>query len=222
MSKIGALLPSAAVTFDLSYCPQFLQIGSVVDNSSFLGLTITARGQTLIQLTNATQIDTLMKIEMSPLVAGANSTLPKQLMIADGRIEGASTITLNQSSANTSDVFQHSLGFSEARLARRIAVSPVNAEGNNSFAQFDVLFFDPTNFDRAQVTYENGFSEELKADELAAIYAANRPTETNGLVNGNVVIEGYRAANGFKIEEVNLYANNGGNLNVVVCGWTQL
>jgi len=62
----------------------------------------------------------------------------------------------------------------------------------------------------------------LKADELAAIYAANRPTETNGLVNGNVVIEGYRAANGFKIEEVNLYANNGGNLNVVVCGWTQL
>ena len=222
MSQIGVTAAGAASTFDLSYLPQFLQIGTVQNASTFSQFTVIARGQTLIQLSSVGDFQTLLLLEGVGLFDPANPSLPQQLLLASGRIEGQSTITLNQVSLNADNVYQHSTGLSTDSLARRVAVTPVISSGNNTFTDFDVIYFLPTNVDRVQVTYDNGFTEDLAVDEVNAYYAANNPANALGQVNGYCVIDGYRAQEGFRVNQATIFANGGGNVNVIVCGWTAI
>lgn len=222
MSRIGALVSSASQTFDLSYLPQFIQVGDPNNADAFDGLTVVSRGVTLIQLTNDAQIRALMQLEAEVIAAGASTELGSRLMLADGRINGASTVTIGNAGVTTTDVYQNSTGQSVANVARRVSVTPVVANGNVTFEGFDVLYFLPTNFSRAQVTFANGWQEEMTAAELQGLYNANRNTEASGLVNGFVVVEGARAPKGFKVAKITVFAGAGGNCDVVTSGWMQI
>ena len=222
MPTIGNLASTASATFDISYCPQFIQVGDPDNADTFDALSITARGVNLVQLTDGAQIRALMQLEAEVIAAGATTELGSRLMLADGRIPGASTVTIGNAGATTTAVYANSVGVSPAKMARRVAVTPVVAAGNIDFQFFDVLYFLPTNFDYAQVEFESGWVEPMTAAELQGLYNANRNTEASGLVNGFVVVEGARAPKGFKVKRITIYAGNGGNCNVVVSKWQKL
>lgn len=222
MSQIGSLASSASQTFDLSYLPQFLQVGAPDNADAFNGLTVVARGKNVIQLTDGAQIRALMQLEQEVIAAGASSELGSRLMLADGRIEGASTVTIGNAGATTTAVYQNSTGTSNGKLARSVSVTPVVANGNVDFQAFDVLYFLPANFARAQVTFDSGWVEEMTAAELQGLYNANRNSEASGLVNGFVVVEGARAPRGFRVTKIRVFAGSGGNCDVVTSGWQKL
>ena len=222
MSKIGTLASGAAKTFDLSYLPQFLQFGSVDLDFSVSSLSIIARGKNIVQLSDSAQIQALFQFETGVIAAGTSTDLARKLWIGEGRIEGQSTITATNVNLTTPDVYANSLGKALGGLARSIAVTPVIASGNNTFQNFDLIYFLPANVDRAQVVYKNGFTEDLSAEELSGLYASNNSLETSGLINGFVPVQGNRAVNGFGIASVTLFATSGGNIDVVVCGWQKL
>lgn len=222
MSSIGSLVSSGSKTFDLSYLPQFVQVGAPDNADTISALNIVARGQTLVSLADSAQIRALMQLEAEVMAAGANTELGSRLMVADGRIEGQSTILMVNGGATTTEVYANSIGQSTGKIARTVAVTPVVANGNVTFRNFDVLYFLPVNFTRANVTFENGYTEEMTAEELQGMYNANRNTEASGLVNGFVVVEGLRAPNGFRVKQIQVFAGAGGNCDVVVSGWKKI
>ena len=219
MSQIGSLASSAAATFDLSYLPQFLQIGTVENTDSLSSLAISARGRNLITLANAAQIDCLMKLESDAILDGSNSALGKRLLLSDGRINGQSVVNITNGSATTTAVYENSFNQSRKNNARQIAVTPVVASGNNAFINFDVIYFLPANVDRLELTYESGWTEPVSAVEAAGIYSSNFDAESDGYVEGFCVVAGYRGKDGSKVKSCKVFATSGGNVDVVVCGW---
>jgi hypothetical protein len=223
MPQIGTLVATGTATLNPSYLPQFLQIGPVDETADIEGLTITARGKTLVQLNDGAQIDLVQKLESMGLLDGGNTTKGKHILLATGRIEGQSTITIAQpTTGETSAIYEHSLGKSSDNLAREIAVSPVTASGNLRFVDQDYIAFLPANVARVQVTYQNGYREDLETEECAALFQMQFPAEADGLVEGFVVIPFLRGDSGMKVKEATIYATSGGNVDVIVSGWTQI
>lgn len=224
MSTIGNLVAGGIKTFDLSYLPQFVQTGEAYDDLGFNNLTIICRGKTLVQLSDQNQIKAIMQIENN--LQGANTgsgvdvRLMRRLYLADGRIEGQSTITFNQASLSTANVYANSLNKSPRNMARQITVVPVVASGNVYFKDFDYLLLDPASVERVQVTYENGFQEELNPAEISGMYASINPTDQYASVEGFYPLLGYRAPQGFRVKSAIVYASAFGNSNVVTSTWT--
>lgn len=171
MSSIGSTTGIGIKTFDLSYLPQFLQIGGPDATFNLSALTIVARGKTLVQLTDSTQILAISQVENS-LMGNLTTTLGSRFYLADGRIEGQSTITVNSASVTPETYYANSLKKSKSMTARNISVSPVVANGNGVYSDFDLLMFDGLNVERVQVTYENGYTEELTVAEVNGLFCS--------------------------------------------------
>jgi len=220
MSSIGSTTGIGIKTFDLSYLPQFLQIGGPDATFNLNALTIVARGKTLVQLTDSTQILAISQVENS-LMGSMTTTLGSRFFLADGRIEGQSTITVNSSSATPETYYANSLKKSKSMTARNISVSPVVANGNGVYSDFDLLMFDGTFVERVQVTYENGYTEELTVAEVNGLFCSISQTLGNGTIQGQSVLLGYRAPMGFKIKTAVIYAG-ASNANVLVSSFQQI
>lgn len=220
MSSIGSTNAVGVKTFDLSYLPQFLQIGGPDATFSLSALTIVARGKTLVQLTDPVQILAISQIENS-LMGSMVTTLGSRFFLADGRIEGQSTITVNSTSAGIEPYYANSLKKSKTMTARNISVSPVVANGNGIYTDFDLLMFDGANVERVQVTYENGYTEELTVPEVNGLFVSINQTGGNGTVQGQSVLLGYRAPSGFKVKQAIIYAG-ASNANVLVSSFQQI
>lgn len=222
MSKIGNIVATGSVTLNPSYLPQFLQIGTVTDSATITGLSISARGQTIIDVSDERFIELAFKLESKGLFAGNTTTLGKSLLLSTGRIEGQSVITIDQAvTTETSAVYEHSTGKSPNNLVRRLVVSPVIALGNLRFSNQDYIAFNPSNVTKVQITFENGFNDEFSTDELAGMYNLQYPAEGDGLVAAQLVLPFLRAEAGFRIKEAIVYAG-ASNVNVLCSGWMQI
>ena len=219
--NIGALAATASTTFNLSYLPQFIQIGDPDNADTFNGLTVVGSGKTLIQLTDGAQIRALMQLEQEVLAAGPSTELGSRLWLSSGRIQGESNITIGNAGPGTPTVYANSTGQSSDQMARTVSVNSVVANNNVTFKNFDVLFFLPTNVDRCTVTFMNGFTEDMTTAELQGLYVTNHNTEASGLVNGFVVVDGYRSTAN-PVREITVYSGSGGATSVVLCSFTQI
>lgn len=222
MPQIGSLANAASETYPLSYYPQFFQVGDPDNADTFNGLTTIARGVTCMQLTDGAQIRMMMQLEAEVIAAGASTELGSRLWLSDGRIEGASSITIGNAGATTTAVYANSAFKSQSGMARSASVTPINANGNTAFMGFDFLAFLPTNFSRASVTFENSWTEDMTAAELQGLFNANHPTEASGLVNGFIIVEGFRAPVGYRVTEITVFAGAGGACDVVEAGLIQI
>lgn len=193
MPQIGSLVSAGTASFESSYLPQYLQIGQVDNNDTIGAINIKAFGESLINLNDPSQIDALLKLEQNILAAGANTALGKQLLLSNGRVNGASTIiNITNGGPTTTAVYENSGGFAptKATLLRNVDTLPVVANGNQDVTNFDCIFMFPGNVTQVQVTFANGFEETMTTDELAGLYTRLFPGESSGLVNGYVVIAG--------------------------------
>ena len=224
MSRIGSLVSAGAGTIDLSYLPGFLQIGNIDNSDNITNFNVNARGKTLIELNDANQIQAIFKTEMNLIADGANTAIGQCLVLAEGRIEGQATLNIVNGSATTTAVYGNSFGKAPkaSMLARRVATSPIQANQNMLFANFDLLLVDPTNLSRATVQYANEFTEDVSPDELVGIYARQYPVEANGLINGLLPIAGNRGKGFAKIKAITLFAGAGGAVDVVVSNFRSI
>lgn len=217
MSQIGNLANAGSVTFNVDYLPQFFQVASVADAVTIDNLNIVFRGKTVVNLSDAAQIEALFKLENYGVLA-ASSLIANRLMLSDGKISGSCTITANNSAATTPAAYENSLGISSDGLIRNIVTVPVIANGNLEFTNFDVIYFLPTNVDYVLVEFENGYQETMTANEIEGLYVSQNPVEGSGLVNGFCVIDGLRGDVGQKVVSAKIFAT-GANVDVVSCNW---
>lgn len=197
MPQIGSLVSAGTASFESSYLPQYLQIGQVNNSDTIGALNIKAFGESLINLNDSAQIDALLKLEQNILAAGTNTALGKQLLLSNGRVNGASTIiNISNGGTSTTAVYENSGGFApaQATFLRKVDTLPVVANGNQDVSGFDCIFMLPANVTQVQVTFANGFEETMTTDELAGLYTRLFPGEASGLVNGFVVIAGAERA----------------------------
>lgn len=215
---------------NLDYLPERLLLGNVGQNSSFSNFSVVASGVQLMSVTNQDRFTALAKFDNQLYLNGA-ATVPftevvQYLRLAIGRINKATTIQGLDSGSSSSypyNICAASTGMSN--LARRAVESSINPSANGTFNDFEALFIEPFNFLRAQLTFENGFTDEYTPQEIAALFAAYNQTDFNGGLNANgssayLVIAGETPMG--RISQAVIYASGTGSITVLKTDYVSL
>lgn len=217
MPQIGDLTTGAGVNTSLNqdFLPQYLQVGNVDDANPLQALRVATKGKELMNISNQARIQALGALDMEASIAAGASVIPNgSIRLADGQIEERTQMTLQNSGVPAPVVYGNSLGFSAGAVARFAIESSINASQNQTYRNFEYLLFLPANVTSVDVTYSNGYKENLTVPELEALFLRNFNTQANALVNGHLVIAGN--ANPFgEIVEAKIYNGSGGSTTVL-------
>lgn len=221
MALIGTIPASASAVFNLDYLPERLLLGSLFTPRAS-NLSVVTSGIQLMSITSQPRIAALAKYDSGGVLTLNDATAPDFVLayirLATGRINKASTITALNSTASVQNVEAASTNISN--VARRAVEQSINASANATFDNFEALFFDPTNVLRAQITFDNGFTDEYTVTELKALYGNYHISEEDVLIGGNLCIDSDSGAG--LISQVVLYNGSGGTTVVLKTDYVQL
>lgn len=193
LQKIAA---GGTAVINLDFVPErIMVVDDTTGLTAFANITQFSLVQSGRQLANLTGTRVAAFARLSNLIIGASQALAEGIALGLGRINGSATITLVSNSANILSVFGVSSGFSNV-LANYVETS-INANANQSFAGFNALLLStPANIDRVNITMEpDGFNDDYTPQELRQLLGATQNTDTNGVLNGNLVVPGSRVRN---------------------------
>jgi hypothetical protein len=105
-------------------------------------------------------------------------------------------------------------------VGRRATEQSLNPSANATFENFEALFFLPTSVLRAQITFDNGFSDEFTVQELGAMYGKYHVAETGGLLAGMVCIDSESGAG--NIVSVSIFNGPASAVTIVKTDFVQL
>ena len=225
MSLIGTLPASASAVFNLDFLPEYFLIdSSAAPNQSMSSFSVVTSGIQLMSITDSQRINALSKFDSGAILdapgdpASNISQTASYLKLGVGRINKATTITATNVTAVAKNVFAASTNLNS--VARRAVEQSINPSANATFDNFEGLFFLGANILRAQITYENGFTDEYTPTEIAALYSAYHVAEEGGTLGGLLCIDSDSGAG--KISQVVLFNGSGGTTVVLKSDYVQL
>lgn len=209
MSLIGTIAASSSAVFNLDFLPEHLLIGTTeADNQSLSSLSVVCSGVQLMSITSSPRITALAKFDSGGILSetATEVTVASYLKLATGRINKATTITGTNGTAAVKNVFAASSNITN--VARRAVEQSINASANATFDNFECLIFNGANILRAQVTFDNGYTDEYTTQELLALYAGYHLADAFGSLEGQICIDSDSGAG--KIAQVVLFSSSGG------------
>lgn len=218
MSQIGVLAASTATLFNLDFLPERLLIGAINQNGLASNLSVVCAGRQLMSITDAARITALGKFDQGAIynvVTGppaVNDITPNWLKLAVTRINKASTINVTNSGSTTPKVY--AVSTAKGNIARTAVEQTVNASANQTFTEFEALFFSPSNVLRVNLTFEDGFNDDFAPEEIDALFASENVTDENGRLDGLSVIKSSKQ-DGNDIVQAVIYTTSGGNVTVL-------
>ncbi|MEY4861037.1 MAG: hypothetical protein RL059_736 [Bacteroidota bacterium] len=209
MSLIGTIAATSSAVFNLDFLPEHLLIGTTsADTQSLSSLSVVCSGVQLMSVTSAARLTALAKFDSGAILSevALEVTTASYLKLAAGRINKATTITGTNGTAAVKNVFAASSNITN--VARRAVEQSINASANATFDNFEALFFSGANILRAQITFDNGFTDEYTTQELLALYAGYHIADADGALEGQICIDSDSGAG--KIAQVVLFSSSGG------------
>jgi hypothetical protein len=217
MSLIGSVTGSGSSVFNLDFLPEKFLINVTAGAQDLTNLSVVCSGSQLMSITDSARIDALQKFDNGG-VLGFSPETAAYLRLATGRINKATTITATNGAVSAVPVYAASTNMSS--VARRAVEQSINPSANATFNNFECLIFSSTNVLRAQITFDNGFTDEYTPQEINALYASYHIAEQNGQLSGLSVIDADSGAG--KISQVVLYIGSGGSTTVLKTDYVQL
>ena len=223
MALIGQFPASGSAVFNLDFLPEkFLVSDPEASTQHLSSLSVVTSGIQLMSITNVSRLTALAKFDSGAIlqdpVTPGYSTTASYLRLATGRINKATTITGVNGTAFIHNVFAASTNIDN--IARRAVEQSINPSANATFNNFEALIFDPTNILRAQITFDNGFTDEYTPTELRALYANYHVSDAAGNLEGLTCIDSDSGAG--KIAQVVLFAGAGAAVVVLKSDYVQL
>ena len=214
MSKVATLGAGAGVdtVINLSYVPEFIQIGSSSDNVPITDFSVAVSGRDIINIVGNALISAYAKwlLKTSQTNLGAQ-TIPSVLKIGDGLVsDKTAQVSMTNAGGTTPDIFAWSTSQGSELLTA--GTETLQALSNRIFEAFEALMFDPVNVDYADVVYVDGTIQKMEVSELQAMAAFSLDTEQNGMLSSILVVDNIDG----RIERLNLRAAAGGSVNVLV------
>lgn len=223
MALIGAFPASSSAVFNLDFLPEWVLIGDTTNgNQSLSNFSVVVSGTQLMSITDVNRLTALSKFDSGAILtdpSALNESLAAQwLKLATGRINKATTITGTNGVAAARNIFAASTNI--CQVGRRAVEQSINPSANATFSNFEALFFAPANILRAQITFDNGFTDEYTTQELAALYGKFHVTDAGGLLEGLLCIDADSGAG--LISQVVLFNSSGGSTVVLKSDYVQL
>jgi hypothetical protein len=222
MALIGNFPATASAVFNLDFLPEYILVGETFDATFQLtNLSVVTSGLQLMSITSNARITALSKYDGGALLAApaaGPSEVAMYLKLATGRINKATTITGTNGAASVQPIYAASTNINN--VARRAVEQSINPSANATFDMFECLIFDLTNVLRAQITWDNGYSDEFTVAELRALYGAFHIAEAAGTLNGLLCIDADSGAG--LIQQVVLYNGAGGSTVVLKTDYVQV
>jgi hypothetical protein len=201
----------------LDFLPEKLLINLTDGAQDLTSLSVVCSGVQLMSITDQNRIDALQKFDNGAVLSFSPATA-SFLRLATGRINKATTITGVNPGVQAMPIYASSTNMSN--VARRAVEQSINPSANATFSDFECLIFASTNVLRAQITFDNGFTDEYSVAEINAYFAAYHVAEQNGQLIGLSVIDA--DSGGGKISQVVLYNGSGGTTTVLRTDYVQL
>jgi hypothetical protein len=218
MSAIGVLAASVATLFNLDYLPERLLIGDIDTVLVPSSLSVVCSGRQLMSVTNAARISALGKFDQGAFSATVGLT-PNWLRLAPTRVNKACTINITNSGVATPTVYASSTA--KGNIARTAVEQTINASANQTFTEFEALFFLPTNLLRVNLTFADGFNDDYSPAEVDALFASASVADDDGRLEGLSVIRSDRPGNNDIVQAV-IYTTSGGNMTVLKTSYVVL
>jgi uncharacterized protein YerC len=219
MALIGTFPSLGSQVFNLDFLPEYFLINGTDDQNQFLSnFSVVTSGIQLMSITDVNRFTALSKYDSGAILDPASSMTAQYLRLATGRINKASTITGTNSFAGILPAYAASTNITN--VARRAVEQSINPSANATFDNFEALFFDATNVLRAQITFDNGFSDEYSVAEIRALYARYHVADSAGQLEGLACISADSGAG--LISQVVLYNGAGGTTVVLKSDYVQL
>jgi len=222
MALIGSFPASASAVFNLDFLPEKFLVQGPQSDQSLSNFSVVCSGVQLFSVTAVARLNALAKFDSGAILnnptAATTNIAAAYLKLATGRINKATTITGTNSLASVRSAYAASTNISN--IARRAVEQSINPSANATFDNFEALIFDATNILRAQVTFENGYTDEYTEVELRALYANYHVAEEFGYVNGLCTIDADSGAG--RIAQVVIFNGAGGSTTVLKTDYVQL
>lgn len=225
MALIGAFPASASAVFNLDFLPEYFLMNSPnAATQALSNFSVVTSGVQLMSITNVTRLTALAKFDSGAIlddpsaVGTQNSTTASYLKLAPGRVNKASTITGTNGTAAPVNALAASTNITS--IARRAVEQSINPSANATFTDFECIIFDFTHILRAQITFDNGFSDEYTVPEINALYSRYHVSDFNGTLEGLSCIDADSGAG--KIVQVVLFNGAGGSTVVLRTDYVQL
>ena len=192
MALIGTYPASASAVFNLDFLPEKVLVGSPgAATQALSNFSVVCSGQQLFSITNVNRLTALAKFDSGAILQDPSALNESQtaqyLRLATGRINKATTITGTNGTAAAEDFYAASTNI--GNVARRAVEQSINPSANATFDNFECLIFEITNILRAQITFANGFTDEYAPAELRALYCNYHVADSQGLLQGQCVID---------------------------------
>lgn len=221
MSQIGVLAASVATLFNLDYLPERVLIGNLNTLGVATNLSVVASGRQLMSVTDAARINALAKFDQGAYFGsggGASDLAPNWIRLAATRVNKACTINITNGGITTPSVYASSTA--KGNIARTAVEQTINASANQTFTEFEALFYDPTNVLRVNLTFADGFNDDYAPEEIDALFASGSVSDELGRLSGLSVIKADRNTN--DIVQAVIYTTSGGNVTVLKTSYVVL
>ena len=165
-------------------------------------------GQSTVSLGTSDDIDAVAQIRSN--VSIVDSTVMMAMELADGEINAPCLIRITNEGSATPAVFGVSSGVGSAPF--RWSQFSLNSLSNQIFQDFDSLLINssPTNIDRIQIQWVNGFSDSFAPEELPALFRNSYAAVSYGSFSGGYDIAFVDNSDGL-ISSATVYTNSSGS-----------
>lgn len=214
MAFLGNLTAGVGVqtVINIQYTPQIVHFGAGITSLPLSNFSVSVAGEEVININGNLLINAFAKwlYEMIGFDTGAVTPvayIALGLKVADGNLPNQQTqLRFTNNAAVPVPIYEYSDAIGSNVVS--VSTSSINANANDLITNFDGLFIDPSNFDNAEVTFSNGFTNRFLFDDLVNYFTQTNQSDFTGTLEGQIAVNNISNS----IAAIRLYAAGTGQL----------